>query len=443
MNLLHALRLNKTSPSVISLVGAGGKTTLLFRLAREYLTIKSKKVFVSTSTHLGQSQTELADHWLIYKDVSTLNAALDRLNGALLITGAEEGAKVCGLDENALRWLYEKSKAENIPFLIEADGSRQKPIKAPAVHEPPIPEFSETVVYVAGLSAIGKALTDEQVHRPQIFSQLANLEIGQPISPAAIVATLAHPQGGLKNIPTHAKRIALLNQADTPELQSIGGSMAKKLLHPFDAVLVGSLQQNHVQTFEKTAGIILAAGDATRFGKPKQLLDWKGKPFVRQVAETALKAGLEPVVVVTGACHAEIESCLSELPITLIQNPHPAEGQSASIKIGLQSISGPVGSVVFLLADQPQIPVNVIQALTEMHARALPAILAPLVLEEKRANPILFDRVTFSDLMQLTGDVGGRGIFHKHQVDYLPWHDERLLLDVDTPEDYARLQALE
>ena len=58
---------------------------------------------------------------------------------------------------------------------------------------------------------------------------------------------------------------------------------------------------------------------------------------------------------------------------------------------------------------------------------------------EQRANPVLFDRVTFPDLLTLEGDVGGRAIFSKYQVEYLPWHDDRLLLDVDKPEDYQRL----
>jgi molybdenum cofactor cytidylyltransferase len=70
-------------------------------------------------------------------------------------------------------------------------------------------------------------------------------------------------------------------------------------------------------------------------------------------------------------------------------------------------------------------------------------ILAPLVLEERRANPVLFDRDTFPDLLQLKGDVGGRAIFDKHRVEYLPWHDDILLLDVDNPQDYDRLKELE
>jgi molybdenum cofactor cytidylyltransferase len=80
------------------------------------------------------------------------------------------------------------------------------------------------------------------------------------------------------------------------------------------------------------------------------------------------------------------------------------------------------------------------RALVEKHAEGLYPILAPMVLD-RRANPVLFDRSTFSDLLTLEGDVGGRGIFHKHRVEYLPWHDDGLLLDVDTPEQYQRLIA--
>ncbi|MFZ5821572.1 MAG: nucleotidyltransferase family protein, partial [Chloroflexota bacterium] len=101
---------------------------------------------------------------------------------------------------------------------------------------------------------------------------------------------------------------------------------------------------------------------------------------------------------------------------------------------------GGVGGGVFLLADQPQVTAEVIRALVERRAQSLPAILAPLVLEERRANPVLFDRACFPDLLGLEGDTGGRALFSKYPVAYLPWHDQSLLLDVDTPADYRRLQ---
>jgi molybdenum cofactor cytidylyltransferase len=266
--------------------------------------------------------------------------------------------------------------------------------------------------------------------------------MGQAITPESITRVLSHPAGGLKNIPQGARRVALLNQADTPELQSSGGTIARELLSHFDSIIVGSLAQKNLQTIERCAGIILAAGESKRFGDSKQVLDWNGKPFVRHVAETALRAGLDPVVVVTGFDSARVESALAGLNVNLAHNPNYQDGQSASIKKGIEALPANVGSAIFLLADQPQIPADVVRALVESHSRGMQAILAPLVMEERRANPVLFDRVTFNDLLKLEGDVGGRAIFDKHRVEYLPWHDELLLFDVDQPEDYEKLKSL-
>lgn len=438
MNLSRALRFDKAPHTTVSFTGSGGKTTALFRLARELA--KNSPVIVTATSHLGVWQIPLADQHIIAGETGKVKLPHQ---GVILITGEVEGDRTQAVNGITLDWLREESKTQNLPLLIEADGARQKPLKAPAAHEPPIPEFTDLVVYVAGLSALGKPLTDEHVFRAEILSQLSGLPLGTPVTPQAVSKVLTHPLGGLKNVPPQARRIALLNQADTPELQSIGGNMARELLGHFDSALVGSLQNKSVQIFERTAGIILAAGEAVRFGSLKQLLDWKGKPFVRQVAETALQAGLEPVVVVTGFHAAEIESTLIGLPVTIVHNPDYRQGQGTSIRAGVTSLSDKIGAAVFLLADQPQIPVDVIRALIDSHGREMQAILAPLVLEERRANPVLFDRDTFPDLLQLKGDVGGRAIFDKHRVEYLPWHDDTLLLDVDKPEDYERLKELE
>ena len=136
------------------------------------------------------------------------------------------------------------------------------------------------------------------------------------------------------------------------------------------------------------------------------------------------------------------ENAVRDLDVKIIHNENWQSGQGLSIAAGVRSLPENIGSAIFLLADQPQVGADILHALIESHAQNLPSILAPLVLEERRANPVLFDRVTFPDLLQLTGDVGGRAIFGKHKVEFLPWHDDALLLDVDTPEDYERLKSL-
>lgn len=441
MDLAHALRLDspESATLTISVAGAGGKTTALFKLARQLGA--SRPVLVTATSHLGAWQIPLADHHLIVHDPADLKNM--PAQGVILITGEIENERTKPVNEAVLYWLHEKSKFSGFPLLIEADGSRQKPLKAPADHEPPIPPFSDVVIYVAGLGRLGKPLHEENIHRAEIFSHLSGAPAGIPVTPQALTSVLIHPNGGLKNLPPGARRIILLNQAETPELRSMGGKMARELIHHFDAALVGSLHEDSFHTVEPPAGIILAAGSSARFGSPKQLLDWKGKPFVRHVTETALHSGLEPVVVVTGHHHAEVESAVADLPVKLVHNPEHAAGQSTSIRAGLGALPKKSGSAIFFLADQPQIPVEVVRALTEAHTESLSPIVAPLVLEERRANPVLFDKSTFRDLLAITGDKGGRAIFDKHRVEYLPWHDDILLFDVDTPEDYARLKSMD
>ncbi|MDQ2691444.1 MAG: selenium cofactor biosynthesis protein YqeC [Chloroflexota bacterium] len=442
VSLAQALRVH--SAQTVAFAGAGGKTTAMFLLAKQL----PPPVIVTATSHLGAWQTQFADQHLIIDTPAALETMQPDLNGVTLITGEVEGERTQPIDNSLLHWLHEYCGYHAIPLLIEADGSRGKPLKGWAHHEPPIPDFAELVVQVLGMAGLGKPLHEDYVHRPNIFSGLSSLKPDELIPPEAIIRVITHQQGGLKNIPLSARRVVLLNQADTPNLQSAGRRLAQSLLSEFDAAIISSLAQERVfAVYEPVAGIILAAGGSTRFGQPKQLLNWKGQPFVRAVAQTALEAGLAPVVVVTGANADPVHSALAGLDVRVVHNADWASGQGSSIGAGLASLlpsqapgsrQRQPGGAIFLLTDQPQITPSVLRALVEKHAETLHPVVAPMVMDQ-RANPVLFDRATFDDLLELKGDVGGRAIFHKHRVEYLPWHDDRMLLDVDTPEMYQRL----
>jgi molybdenum cofactor cytidylyltransferase len=436
MNLANAMRL--PSRPCLALVGAGGKTTALFHLAREL----DAPVIVAATTHLAISQTPLAHQHRIIQTLNDLDA-LEKFipDGITLVTGPFEGERTSGLSNEQVVKLHEICQNRRLPLLIEADGSRRKPLKAPSEIEPPIPDFVETVVVVAGLSALGQPLHDSIVHRIELFSRLSGLQTGEIVSAEALQRILTHPSGGLKNIPPHARRIMLLNQADTDDLQAQARRLADDLLPHYSSVIVASLQQERIHAvFEAVAGILLAAGEARRFGKLKQLMSWHGQPFVHAIAETALKAGLTPVIVVSGASGEQVRSVLRDLPVIVVSNDRYQEGQSSSIRCGLHAVPPESGAAIFLLADQPHVSVTVLRALAERHANNLAPILAPLV-EGRRANPVLFDRITFQDLDRLQGDVGGRAIFDRYPISYLPWQDASLLLDIDTPKDLEQLEG--
>lgn len=186
------------------------------------------------------------------------------------------------------------------------------------------------------------------------------------------------------------------------------------------------------------AGIILAAGAASRMGQPKLLLPWKGQPLIRHALQTGLAAGLDPLIVVTGAHANLMQAALDGLPARVVHNPHWQQGQSTSVRAGMQALPPDTQAVLFLLGDQPFVTPELIRQLVSTYARTGPAILAPYV-GQQRTNPVLFDQSVFMLLCQLQGDAGARTIFTQVPPEAMPWPDERLLFDVDTPADYEQL----
>jgi len=433
MDLRLAMRVERDSQ--IAFVGAGGKTTAIFKLARQL----QPPVFITTTTHLACSQASIADkhvEWIkrgISPDFNTLLKS-----GIVLITsGPGEENRLKGLSNPVLSELHQFCLNHRIPLLIEADGARQLSLKVPAEYEPAIPEFANHTVVLAGLSAIGKPLSSNTVHRSEKYSKITGKHSGEIIQSEDFAAILRHPEGGLKNVPISSRKTLILNQAENIDPVSIIRPVIQNSIDYFDSVIVAELQHDKVYSVhEKSSGIILAAGASERYGEPKQLTLWKGKPLIRHVVESALASPLSEVIVVIGAVINPLLEILKDLPITIVRNQNWQEGQSTSIQIGLDQVNQHSGAALFLLCDQPQIPVNLIDEILRVHTFSLAPIIAP-EFEGQRGNPVLFDRVTFSSLRNIKGDKGGRAIFREFSPLLFPWNDSRILLDIDKPEDLA------
>jgi molybdenum cofactor cytidylyltransferase len=431
MDLSQATRAQRDSR--IAFVGAGGKTTAIFQLAHQML----PPVFVANSTHLANSQASLADKHVVWKEEGNFPGLDTSISSEIILFTADLTGedKWAGLNEAELFQLHRFYQENQIPLLIEADGSRQRPLKAPAEHEPAIPGFANHVVVLAGLSGIGKPLTSEWVHRPVIFSIISGRRIGEIIQPKDIGILLSHPEGGLKNIPSGARKTLILNQAANIDWITEIQPIITYTLGVFDSIIIAELQKNTIiSAHEKSSGIILAAGSSERFGKPKQLVEWNGKPILRHVVENAITSSLAEVIVVVGAVVNPIQELLSDLPVKIINNKFWQEGQSTSIHAGLDVIDQHSGSAVFLLGDQPQISSSLINEMLALHSTSLAPIIAPEY-EGQQANPVLFDKITFDALQRIEGDVGGRAIFSIFKPMVFPWNDYRILLDIDRPED--------
>lgn len=436
MDLDRRFRLDNHSK--IALVGGGGKTTLMFQLARDF----GKKVICTTSTHLALDQLGAADkHFIITAPADLPGPDVDFPGDVLLFTGPQVETNRMGSPSPALlEDLAGLADSWDCPLIIESDGARKLPIKAPAEHEPPIPGFVNVVITVIGLSGLGKPLRGDWVHRPELYSKLVDLPLGETLESHHLVKGLISPEGGVKNIPPGARRILLINQIDSfPNWKTFYEQMDLLLDH-FSLVGFSVLEdQMLLEVHERIAGVVLAAGGSSRFGEPKQLLDWHGKPLVRHVVELATAGGLNPVVVVTGADHDAVSEALRGSRIEVACNPGWESGQSSSVRVGIEALPGDLGGAVFLLVDQPLISPELIQKIVQQHQRTQAAIVLP-VIEGNAGNPVLFDRQVFTDLTLLGGDVGGRALFEKFPVRQVAWGDKRSQEDIDTPEDYQRIR---
>ncbi len=187
------------------------------------------------------------------------------------------------------------------------------------------------------------------------------------------------------------------------------------------------------------AAIILAAGGSTRMGQPKLLLPWKGEALIRWPVKIALNAGLSPVIVVTGASADAVKASLDEMPIEIIHNPDWEKGQSTSLRCGIAALPDNIEAAILFLGDQPQLPQDLIQKMIiEFHAHSPSTPILISSYQGKRGNPVLFDHSLFKELQHLEGDAGGRLIFEKHPVQYIPVENADVLTDIDSPEDYQK-----
>ena len=193
---------------IVSLVGGGGKTTLLYAMAA-HCARKGWRVLVTTTTHIQQPAAYYAP------DEAMLAALWQAGQYAVIGTPAENG-KLTLPPQQLLRWM---TQADAV--FIEADGAKHYPCKLPAAHEPVLLPQSDIVLAVAGLSALSKPLREVCFRYDTIQPQFLASAPGAPLTPPMLAQLLASAQGGRKAVGDR-QFYAVLNQADTPELQRQG-----------------------------------------------------------------------------------------------------------------------------------------------------------------------------------------------------------------------------
>ena len=191
------------------------------------------------------------------------------------------------------------------------------------------------------------------------------------------------------------------------------------------------------------AAIILAAGSATRMGRLKQLLPFKGKPLVTHAIDQARKAQLGPIIVVVGAEAGSVQTAIASQPVDIVHNPYWARGMGSSLAAGvrrLQEMDGNWAGLAVLLADQPLVDFKHLATMRGL----LTSQNAPIIAAEYNGTvgvPAFFRREMLPLLAAVTPEVGARAILRDSGKAVYSFPLPEGAVDVDTPEDFAALEA--
>jgi len=258
MLISEALGLKKRA--FISLVGAGGKSTLFSRLADE-LAHKNKRMILTTTTKMfawqlvtfikkgrlieGHNEEIIQESIKKYFSLKSKAARLAVI-GEKIEDNEEE--KVSGPPPEWLDKWWEDRIADY--FLVEADGASGRPVKAPASHEPVIPLSTTDLIGVIGMDALGLPLQEENVFRSEIFSRLTGLNLGEKVGIEALAFLICHPEGLFKGAPPGCRRHLFINKAENAEDQKRAEELAFQVLkichRRISDIIIGAAGQSEV-----------------------------------------------------------------------------------------------------------------------------------------------------------------------------------------------------
>ena len=232
---------------VVSLVGAGGKTTLMYCLAKELL-LAGEKVVTTTTTKILEPSSEETPCLFVHSDEEELRQLalqhIDRYRHITLARERLESRKLKGISPDLVSLLWNSPEIDVV--IIEADGAAGRPVKAPRGWEPVIPAHTTLVLGLLGVDGVGKELNEENLFQAERISQLTGIPMGEKMTCEGIAILMVHPQGIFKGTPHSSRRVAFINKVDVPGGmiwgREIGNEVLKKGFPQIEKVVLGQLK---------------------------------------------------------------------------------------------------------------------------------------------------------------------------------------------------------
>ena len=217
---------------IVAIVGAGGKTTTMFALSRalaaagrRVLTTKSTIIYRPTMAQSPGVVEVPPERW-----ATELRGLLDERREVTVVTGSAGPDRWRGVPAGRMTDLRDAAGADCV--LVEADGARGRLLKAPADHEPAMPETASVVMPVVNLRAVGRAVTSKHVHRHELVAALLGIPEGGVIAVEHVPKVLLDQSGGLKRAPADTRVWPVLAGVDAVEPQQVEVLIQRLVEHP-------------------------------------------------------------------------------------------------------------------------------------------------------------------------------------------------------------------
>lgn len=241
--------------SLVAIVGAGGKTSLMRRLTEE-LTGIGMRVAATTTTKVRKSEAGLYPAVILTDEEinpgKAIRERLERYGSVFVGKNLITNGKISGIDPEEADRLFLRSDIDHV--LVEADGAAGRPLKAPLGNEPVIPSLTTITVAIAGCEVLGRPLAPNLVFRQERFQEITETAPGEIISPEKVSVLFLHMGGLFKGAPKEARRIAFLNKMEVVEDLYMIKCLAELLLASasgVDMVIAGSLHRKKYRLFRR------------------------------------------------------------------------------------------------------------------------------------------------------------------------------------------------
>jgi probable selenium-dependent hydroxylase accessory protein YqeC len=245
-SLIESLGLG--SREMISLVGAGGKTTLMFRLAKE-LVHEGKKVITTTTTKILEPSPEESPSLFVDPEDERirqfLRGHLSQYSSLTIARERLESKKLRGISSLFASELWKENPIDYL--IVEADGAAGRPVKAPREGEPVIPAETTLTVALLGIDGMDLELTEENVFRCEQVSRLTGIPRGGLVTDEAMAVLITHPNGIFMGAPVSSRVVVFLNKADVFDGKERGRRIAHRILHKrhhqIERIVLGQLKK--------------------------------------------------------------------------------------------------------------------------------------------------------------------------------------------------------